>query len=133
MHSGWRLTAAGGPRPALLHRWRARWTTEASLHHILAAPPQLVAPPPLAPPLAAAACPRFLPPACLRLPSTDYRNSTPIALKYVKRGYHVLVSHGLTLVLLPLAAMGVVSPLASAAAAVERAGTAAVSRPAGGT
>lgn len=39
----------------------------------------------------------------------DYRNSSPVALKYVKRGYHVLCSHGLTLVLMPLAAMGVVS------------------------
>lgn len=32
-----------------------------------------------------------------------------MALKYVKRGYHVLCSHGLTLALMPLAAMGVVS------------------------
>ena len=44
-----------------------------------------------------------------------------MALKYVKRGYHVLCSHGLTLLLVPLAAMGVVSrrrrvPLPSTAA-----------------
>ncbi|KAL4429609.1 hypothetical protein ABPG77_008658 [Micractinium sp. CCAP 211/92] len=36
----------------------------------------------------------------------DYRHGGPIALKYVKRGYHVLCSHGLTLLLMPLAAMG---------------------------
>lgn len=32
-----------------------------------------------------------------------------MALKYVKRGYHVLCSHGLVLLLMPLAAMGLVS------------------------
>ncbi|KAI3435763.1 hypothetical protein D9Q98_001821 [Chlorella vulgaris] len=37
----------------------------------------------------------------------DYRHSTPVALKYVKRGYHVLCSHGLALMLVPLAATGV--------------------------
>jgi hypothetical protein len=41
--------------------------------------------------------------------ATDYRHSTPVALKYVKRGYHVLCSHGLALMLVPLAATGVVS------------------------
>jgi hypothetical protein len=30
-------------------------------------------------------------------------------LKYVKRGFHILISHSLTIVLLPLAAFGVVS------------------------
>jgi hypothetical protein len=47
-------------------------------------------------------------PACACC-SADYRHATPVALKYVKRGYHVLCSHGLTLLLVPLAAMGVVS------------------------
>lgn len=45
------------------------------------------------------------PKPCFR---ADYRHSGPIALKYVKRGYHVLCSHGLTLLLMPLAAMGLV-------------------------
>eukprot|EP00887_Chlorella_sp_A99_P006245 scaffold3.g6245.t1 len=36
----------------------------------------------------------------------DYRHGGPIALKYVKRGYHLLMSHGLTLCLVPLAATG---------------------------
>lgn len=48
--------------------------------------------------------------SALSLPvlSVDYRHGGPIALKYVKRGYHVLCSHGLTLLLMPLAAMGLV-------------------------
>lgn len=37
----------------------------------------------------------------------DYRHGAPVALKYVKRGYHVLCSRGLTLALMPLAATGV--------------------------
>ena len=45
----------------------------------------------------------------LRRPA-DYRRGSPIAFKYVKRGYHVLCSHGLKMVLMPLAAMGLVSP-----------------------
>ena len=40
---------------------------------------------------------------------TDYRRGSPITFRYVKRGYHVLCSHGLKMVLMPLAAMGLVS------------------------
>eukprot|EP00889_Picochlorum_renovo_P008382 jgi/Picre1/35412/NNA_002874.t1 len=36
----------------------------------------------------------------------DYRHGAPIALKYVKRGYHLLVRHALVLTLAPFAAMG---------------------------
>ena len=42
----------------------------------------------------------------------DYRRGSPIAFKYVKRGYHVLCSHGLKMALMPLAAMGLVRPAA---------------------
>ena len=71
----------------------------------------VVGPPPLPP---AASQPPTHPPRLNRCPScacctADYRHATPVALKYVKRGYHVLCSHGLTLLLVPLAAMGVVS------------------------
>lgn len=38
--------------------------------------------------------------------AADYRHGAPIALKYVKRGYHLLIRHALTLTLLPLAGMG---------------------------
>ncbi|KAL4536764.1 hypothetical protein Ndes2437B_g06166 [Nannochloris sp. 'desiccata'] len=37
----------------------------------------------------------------------DYRHGAPVGLKYVKRGYHLLISHALTLALAFLAAMGV--------------------------
>lgn len=36
----------------------------------------------------------------------DYRRGTPIAAKYVKRGYHILCSHALTMAMVPLLAMG---------------------------
>ena len=51
--------------------------------------------------------------ALLPLPASpaDYRRGSPIAFKYVKRGYHVLCSHGLKMALMPLAAMGLVSQL----------------------
>jgi hypothetical protein len=38
--------------------------------------------------------------------NADYRRS--VALKYVKRGFHILISHSLTIIVLPLAALGVV-------------------------
>lgn len=45
-------------------------------------------------------------PTCARLLRADFRRD--VALKYVKRGYHVLCTHLLTLLLVPLAATGVV-------------------------
>jgi 3-ketoacyl-CoA synthase len=42
----------------------------------------------------------------LPLHSADYRHGTPVALKFVKRGYHLLISHALALALVPAAAMG---------------------------
>ena len=43
----------------------------------------------------------------------DFRQGG-VTLKYVKRGYHVLVTHALTLLLLPVAATVVVSLARSA-------------------